>query len=325
MERVLVTGGAGYIGSHCCKALAEAGFEPVVFDNLSTGHENFVRWGPLIEGDVRDDEGIRAAMAQTRPVGVMHFAALSLVQQSVSAPGPFYDVNVGGTLRLVAAMRDVGVPAIVFSSTCAVYRESDGGLITESTPLNPVSPYGATKAACERLLADFEAACDLRFMSLRYFNAAGADQDSVVGEWHDPETHLIPIALDAVLGRREALRLYGTDYETEDGTAVRDYIHVDDLAAAHVSALKILLKGGESDVLNLGTGRGSSMTEVVRAVEEVTDRPVPLEEAARRAGDSPSLVADPEQARKRLGWRSRHDLLRMVDDAWRWHQKLPAA
>src|SRR5882724_1528200 len=263
MSRILVTGGAGYIGSHCCKALAEAGFEPVVFDNLSMGHREAVRWGPLIEGDTRNAEALHTAMREARPTAVLHFAALALVGESTAHPERYYAVNVGGTLNLLEAMRAANLRRIVFSSTCAVYGEPDRVPIVEDTPKGPINPYGASKLACERMMEDFDQAHSIRSVRLRYFNAAGADPASETGEWHDPETHLVPLVLDAALGRRPAISIFGTDYPTADGTALRDYIHVMDLAEAHVAALHHLLGGGDSAAVNLGTGRGVSVREVV--------------------------------------------------------------
>ncbi len=264
MTRVLVTGGAGYVGSHCCKALAEAGFEPVVFDNFVMGHENAVRFGPLIKGDMRDTEALRAAIEETKPEAVLHFAALTLVGESTSHPGRYYAVNVGGTLNLLEAMHAAGVSKLVFSSTCAVYGAPERVPITEDLPFRPINPYGATKVACEWLMEDFDRAHAIRSVRLRYFNAAGADPAAEIGEWHEPETHLVPLVLDAVVGRRPSISIFGTDYATPDGSAVRDYIHVMDLAAAHVAALRYLMDGGASAAVNLGTGRGASVREVDR-------------------------------------------------------------
>jgi UDP-arabinose 4-epimerase len=321
MTRVLVTGGAGYVGSHCCKALAEAGFEPVVFDNLSMGHAEAVRWGPLIRGDMRDADALSSAMREARPEAVLHFAALALVGESTAHPERYYAVNVGGTLNLLEAMRLNGVAGIVFSSTCAVYGEPERVPITEDLPRRPINPYGATKLACEWMMDDFDRAHRIRSVRLRYFNAAGADPSAVIGEWHEPETHLIPLVLDTALGLRPSISVFGTDYPTPDGTAIRDYIHVNDLAAAHVAALKHLVAGGASAAVNLGTGHGASVREVIRAVETVAGRPVAVEETGRRAGDPPVLVADPSRAESLLGWRAKSDLLTTVADAWRWHRK----
>lgn len=323
MSRILVTGGAGYIGSHCCKALAEAGFEPVVYDNLSTGHRSAVRWGRLIEGDMRDGAALAAAMRQVQPEAVMHFAALSLVGESAVHPERYYDVNVAGTLRLLDAMRAASVQRLVFSSTAAIYGEPDIVPIPETSPEQPVNTYGATKRACERMMADFNAAHGIRSVRLRYFNAAGADPAGEIGEDHDPETHLIPIVIAAALGRRPAVAIFGSDYATPDGTAIRDYIHVTDLAAAHLAALRYLLDGGASEALNLGTGRGASVEEVIARVEAVTGRSVPVRAAPRRVGDPPVLIADPRRAEALLGWRAGRGLDAMVEDAWRWHSGQP--
>jgi UDP-glucose-4-epimerase GalE len=322
MSRILVTGGAGYIGSHCCKALAACGFEPVAFDNLHTGHASAVRWGNLIEGDVRDGDALLSAMRRVQPAAVIHFAALALVGESTSHPERYYDVNVGGTLNLLRAMHNAEIGCLVFSSTCAVYGEPERVPMDEALPQLPVNPYGASKAVCERMMTDFEAAHGIRSVRLRYFNAAGADPAAEIGEWHAPETHLIPLALDAALGRRASISVFGTDYPTPDGTALRDYIHVLDLAEAHIAALRHLLAGGGSDALNLGTGHGASVREVIRTVETVTARAVAVTEAPRRAGDPPALIANPRRAEKVLEWRARRDLAAMVEDAWRWHRKL---
>jgi len=325
MPRILVTGGAGYVGSHCCKALVEAGFEPVVFDNLAMGHRAAVRWGPFIEGDMRDAAALDAAFRAHKPDAVMHFAALALVGESTEHPERYYAVNVGGTLNLLEAMRANGVSALVFSSTCAVYGVPERVPITEDTLRQPVSPYGASKLACEWMMEDFDRAHGLRSVRLRYFNAAGADPAGEIGEEHQPETHLIPLVLDAAAGKRPAVSIFGTDYATPDGTALRDYIHVVDLAAAHVAALRHVLAGGASDAVNLGTGKGASVREVIAAVESVTGRKVPAKEAPRRAGDPPALVADPARAERLLHWRAKLGLEDIVRDAWRWHQKIAGA
>lgn len=325
MATILVTGGAGYIGSHCCKALAADGYEPVVFDNLSMGHREAVRWGPLIEDDMRDGEALRDALRQVRPEAVLHLAALSQVGESVLDPGRYYAVNVGGTLNLLEAMRATEVNNLVFSSSCAVYGEPDIVPMKEDLPRRPINPYGATKHASERMMEDFDAAYGLRSVRLRYFNAAGADPAAEIGEWHEPETHLIPLVLDAALGRREAISIFGTDYPTPDGTAFRDYIHVMDLAEAHVAALRHLLAGGASTAVNLGTGQGASVRKIIRTVESVTGRNVPTVEGPRRVGDPPALVADPRRAEAVLGWRAHADLTAMVEDAWCWHLSLHAA
>lgn len=321
MTKILVIGGAGYIGSHCCKALAAAGFELFVYDDLSTGHREFVRWGRMIEGDVRDHDRLSTAIAEVGPVAVMHFAALALVGLSVKHPSAYYDVNVVGTLRLLQAMTKHKVENLVFSSTCAVYGDPEGAALTETLPCLPVNPYGASKLFCERMMDDFRVAHGLRSVRLRYFNAAGGDPDGEIGERHDPETHLIPLAIEAALGRRPHLHVYGDDYNTPDGTAVRDYIHVTDLAAAHVAALRYLLRGGETEAINVGTGKGASVTDVVKAVETHTRLRVPTIIGPRRSGDPSSLIADPAKARSMLDWHSTLDLSDIVRDAYEWHRR----
>jgi len=322
MARVLITGGAGYVGSHCAKALAAAGHEGVVFDNLLRGRREFVRWGPLVEGDIRDGVALRAVLSQGRFDAVMHFAALAYVGESVVRPGQYYDINVAGTRALLDAMVEAGVTAIVFSSSCAVYGEPSAMPIVESTPLLPINPYGFGKVACERMMDDFERAYGVRSVRLRYFNAAGADPDGEIGEDHDPETHIIPLVMDAAIRRREAVSIFGTDYPTPDGTAIRDYVHVSDLATAHVRAVDHLLAGGPTVALNLGTGRGTSVAELIACVRTVTGRDVPVRKASRRAGDPAVLVADPALAKSRLEWSAcRSDIESIVADAWRWHER----
>ena len=317
---VLVTGGAGYVGSHACKALAAAGYEPVVIDNLSTGHRGNVRWGPLIEGDLVDPNALRRAFAARRYAAVMHFAALAYVGESMREPGRYFANNVVCSLALIEAARAAGVPRFVFSSTCASYGLPDRLPIAEDTPQRPVNPYGESKLFVERALHWHGVAHGLASVSLRYFNAAGADPAGELGEAHDPETHLIPLAIRAALGSAGPLHVYGSDYPTADGTAVRDFIHVSDLADAHVRALAHLMEGGTSVALNLGTGRGHSVAEVGAAVERVGGRRVPLVHAPRRSGDPPELVADASRARALLGWvPSRSSLDEIVETAWRWH------
>jgi UDP-arabinose 4-epimerase len=322
LQSILVTGGAGYVGSHACKALAAAGYRPVVYDSLSRGHRGAVKWGPLIEGDLHERDRLTEAMRAHRIEAVMHFAAFAYVGESVSRPELYYRNNVVGTLSLLDAMREAGVDRIVFSSTCAVYGTPETVPIRETTAKAPLNPYGDTKLAIERALHWYGAAHGLRYAALRYFNAAGADPDDEIGENHDPETHLIPLVLRAALGRGETLRIFGTDYPTRDGTAIRDYIHVTDLADAHVRALRRLAQGGDSIELNLGTGSGHSVREVVAAVERVTGRSVKRNEAPRRPGDPPELVADAALARERLGWRPRYsDLDTIVRTALGWETR----
>ena len=322
MARVLITGGAGYIGSHCAKALAAIGHEGIVFDSLLFGHRELVRWGELIEGDIRDAARLDSVFATHRFDAVMHFAALAYVGESVTAPGRYYDVNVNGTRVLLDAMMRAGVRAIVFSSSCAIYGEPECMPITESALLNPINPYGFTKLACERMMDDFGNAHGLRSARLRYFNAAGAEPTAEIGEDHNPETHLIPLVLDAALAVRPDVRVFGSDYPTTDGTALRDYVHVCDLARAHVLALQHLLDGGETVAINLGTGRGVSVREVIDTVKNVTGREILARNAPRRPGDPSVLVADPTKAREVLGWvPDRSDLATIVTDAWHWHEK----
>ena len=317
--KVLVAGGAGYIGSHTGKALAAAGFVPVTYDNLSTGHRDFVRWGPLVEGDLLDREGLNRAFSEHCPGAVLHFAACAYVGESVENPAKYYRNNVIGALHLLDAARVGGNVPIVFSSTCAVYGEPRTLPIREDAPLAPVNPYGRTKLAIEHALADYDAAYGLRSIRLRYFNACGCDPQGDVGERHEPETHLVPSAILAALGRRPELAVFGDDYPTPDGTAIRDYVHVCDLADAHVAALRHLLEGGESASLNLGTGTGLSVREIVDAVERVTGLAVPCRIAARRPGDPALLVADGALAKRQLGFSpKRSDVESMVRSAHAW-------
>lgn len=325
-ETVLVTGGAGYIGSHACKVLSRAGYRPVVFDNLSRGHRAAVRWGPLIEGDLAGRDKLTAALRHYGVAYVMHFAAFAYVGESVTDPALYYANNLGGTLSLLEAMREAGVDKIVFSSTCATYGIPAEVPIRENLPQLPVNPYGETKLAIERALHWYGEAYGLRSVSLRYFNAAGADPEGEIGERHGPETHLVPLVLEAALGQRQQVDIYGTDYQTPDGTAIRDYIHVQDLAEAHLRALEHLGAGRHSVALNLGTGRGRSVREVIRTVESVSGKAVPCREAARRPGDPPILVADPSLAAELLGWRARiSDLDTIVRTALVWHQSPSAS
>jgi UDP-arabinose 4-epimerase len=321
---ILVTGGAGYIGSHACKALARAGYVPVVYDNLSRGHREAVRWGPLVEGDIGDRAQLRQAFAEYRVTAVMHFAAYAYVGESVADPALYYRNNLTGTLALLDAMREAEVREIVFSSTCATYGTPDTLPLRETAPQNPVNPYGETKLAMERALHWYGRAYGLRAVSLRYFNAAGADPDGELGEDHDPETHLVPLVLRAALGQGPAVEIFGTDYPTPDGTAIRDYIHVDDLAAAHLRALERLRAGGGSIALNLGTGLGHSVREVLAAAEAVSGRKVPAHAAPRRPGDPPALVADPSLAAEVLGWRANcSGIEEIVGSAFAWHARRP--
>ena len=317
--KVLVTGGAGFIGSHVCKALARAGYQPVVYDSLGQGFADAVRWGPLEIGVLADRERLDQVLRHHRPEAVMHFAGLIAVGESVARPGLYYRNNVADSLVLLEAVRDHGIGRFVFSSSAAVYGRPETVPIPESHPTRPVNPYGATKLAMEWMLADFGTAHGLRSVCLRYFNAAGADPEGELGERHDPETHALPLAILAALGRRDCFQVFGTDYDTPDGTAIRDYIHVQDLALAHVRALDTLRQGGASAVLNLGTGIGTSVRELVAAVGRVGGRPVPVRHAPRRAGDPPVLVAAPERAFAVVFWRPVwRDFDAIVETAWRW-------
>jgi UDP-glucose 4-epimerase len=317
-DRVLVTGGAGYIGAHACKVLARAGFVPVAFDNLATGHAAAVKFGPFVQGDLMEPADIARAMADHAPVAVMHFAALSLVGESVTNPGKYWRQNVGGALNLIEGALAAGCRNLVFSSTCATYGDHDGVLLDEDTPQRPINAYGASKRAIEEIIRNF-APLGLRHVIFRYFNVAGADPEGEVGEAHDPETHLIPLMLDAIAGRRGPLTLFGQDYPTRDGTCIRDYVHVMDLAEAHVLGLRHLLDGGQDRVFNLGTGHGFSVREVLDHARAVTNREVPHTIGPRRAGDAAALVSGSARAAEELGWQpTRSTLRQMIADAWAW-------
>lgn len=315
---ILVTGGAGYVGSHACLTLAQAGFAPVVYDDLSKGHAEFVQWGPLEEGDIRDAARLDAVFAAHRPVAVMHFAARMEVGESMREPELYRSINVDGSRAVVAAARRAGVDKLVFSSTCATFGDPVRLPIDENHPQKPLNPYGATKLAVERELIAVNRE-GFRSAILRYFNAAGADPEGRVGEWHEPETHAVPLAIEAALGG-PAFRVFGLDYDTRDGTAVRDYVHVLDLADAHVAALRRLLDGGSTEAFNLGTGEGTTVVELLEAVARVCgDFEVEAEE--RRAGDAAVMVADAAKAERLLGWKSSRDLDEIVRSAVAWRRK----
>ena len=319
--KVLVTGGAGYIGSHACKALAAAGLVPVAFDNLSTGWRDAVKFGPLVQGDLLDRAALDRAFAEHRPVAVLHFAAHSQVGEAMAEPGRYWRNNVAGSLNLIEAAVAAGCLDFVFSSTCATYGDRDGEVLDEDTPQAPLNAYGASKRAIEDMLVDFGAAHGLRHVIFRYFNVAGADPDAEIGEFHRPETHLIPLILDAVDGKRAALTIHGTDYPTPDGTCIRDYVHVMDLVDAHVAGLEWLRSGKGSQVFCLGTGDGFSVREVVDATRHVTNRTVPMQDGPRRGGDAVKLVCGSQRAKAELGWHpARSTMKQMIGDAWRWHQ-----
>ncbi|WP_415183481.1 UDP-glucose 4-epimerase GalE [Phaeovulum sp.] len=320
-KNVLVTGGAGYIGSHACKALKAAGYVPVTFDNLVTGWRDAVRFGPFEHGDLMDRARLDEVFAKWQPVAVMHFAALSQVGESMSDPGRYWRGNVCASLNLIEAAVAAQCLDFVFSSTCATYGDQDGVVLNEATPQAPINAYGASKRAIENMLTDFGAAHGLRSVIFRYFNVAGADPEGEVGEHHRPETHLIPLILEAIDGKRPALTIFGTDYPTPDGTCIRDYVHVADLADAHVLGLKWLAAGKGSSVFCLGSGTGYSVRQIVDAARSITNRNVPLVEGPRRAGDATQLVSGSVRAFAELGWApQRADVAAMIADAWRWHQ-----
>src|SRR5262245_11262922 len=319
--KILVTGGAGYIGSHTCKALAAAGYAPVVLDDLSAGHDWAVKWGPLIVGDIADQALVLKTLKRFHIGAVIHFAAHGYVGESVQHPRKYFDNNVSKTLTLLNSLLDAGVDKVVFSSSCAVYGIPRELPIAENHPQNPINPYGASKLFVENILSWYEQAYGLRYTNLRYFNAAGADPDGEIGEDHTPETHLIPRVIAAAQSQKSALEIFGTDYDTADGTPVRDYVHVCDLAIAHVKALDRLLDGGKSASVNLGTGRGHSIRDVISAIEAVGGRAVPVVEGRRRAGDPPALIANPQLGQSLLGWKPlKSDLHTIVQTAWQWPQ-----
>jgi UDP-glucose 4-epimerase len=321
VDHVLVTGGAGYVGAHACKALAAQGYVPVVFDNLSTGWADAVKFGPLVQGDLADRAALDAAFAAYAPVAVMHFAALSLVGEAMSDPGRYWRANVLGAVNLIEATVAAGTGAFIFSSTCATFGDQDGVLLDENSPQQPLNAYGGSKRAIEEILKDFEASHGLRHVIFRYFNVAGADPEGALGEQHRPETHLIPLLLDAVAGKRASLTVYGSDYPTADGTCVRDYVHVSDLADAHALGLDWLRKGRESRAFNLGSGTGFSVRQVIAHAGKITNQAVPIVEGARREGDAAFLVSGSARAMDELGWRPHRSTLdQMITDAWRWHQ-----
>lgn len=321
-RNILVTGGAGYIGSHACKVLAEAGYVPVTYDNLSLGHRSAVKYGPFVEGDLSDGDRLRTLLSEYEVGAVVHFAANAYVGESVENPRKYFRNNVINSLNLLEAMVDANVKHLVYSSTCAIYGTPEKIPIPEDCPKNPVNPYGESKRIVENAARWFGEAYGLSCVALRYFNAAGADMEGEIGEDHDPETHLLPIVFEAALGRRTHVEIYGTDYPTRDGTAVRDYVHASDLASAHLKALEYLIEGGASDAFNLGTGQGRTVHEIIQAVERVSGRTVPTKEGKRRPGDAVELVANATRAEKILGWQPRFsELEQIVASAWKWHSK----
>lgn len=322
MRKVIVFGGAGYIGSHTCKDLRQNGFEPVVFDNLSEGYADFVKWGDLIVGDIRNATEIAAAIDRVQPVAAIHFAAHAYVGESVVDPAKYYENNVSGSLNVVQAAREAGNVPLVFSSTCAIYGDPGTATIQEDLPKAPINPYGRSKLMVEHILQDYASAYDLRSVCLRYFNASGDDPDGDTGEAHRQETHLIPRAILAGLGKIDDFNVFGEDYDTPDGTAIRDYIHVTDLARAHVAACRYLLDGGQTDQFNVGVGHGYSVLDIVTAVSKALGVDVPHQIRSRRAGDPPKLVADPSKIRQRLGFEACHsDLSNIIETAVAWHRK----
>ncbi len=323
LKRILICGGAGYIGSHAAKALRLAGREPVVFDDLTSGHEHAVRWGPLVKGDVRDAQALRAAIREHKPDAVMQFAARIEVGEGERDPAHFYDNNVAGTLNLVRVMLEEGVSNLVFSSTCAIYGDPERLPLTEDLAKRPVSTYGRSKLMTEQMLEDIGRAHGLNVAALRYFNAAGADPDGEIGEEHDPESHLIPNALKAAVGLGGPMKLFGTDYPTADGTCIRDFVHVTDLAEAHILAADRIAAGGKSLQLNLGSGNACTVLEVLQAVERATGRTVPADVAPRRAGDAVALYSDTTKVRAELGWTPRlSDIDTIVSTAWAFHRRV---
>ena len=320
---ILVTGGAGYIGAHCCKELSKKGFNPITIDNLVYGHKHFVRWGEFFKGDVGNPTHLKKCFSRHKIDAVMHFAAYAYVGESVQDPLKYYENNLRNTIQLLHAVLENNVKYFVFSSTCATYGNPLKTPIDEDHPLNPINPYGKTKRMIEQILEDYRAAYGLEYISLRYFNAAGADPDADVGEDHDPEAHLIPLVLDAAAGKSKAIKVFGTDYATPDGTCIRDYIHVTDLAGAHILAIERLLGGAGSSVYNLGNGQGFSVLEVIKRAEKITGKQIVVENTDRRPGDPPVLIASNAKAVKELGWQPQYaGLDDIIATAWRWHQKI---
>jgi len=319
---ILVVGGAGYIGSHTNKQLNRAGYDTVVFDNLIYGHREFVKWGNFIKGDLSDKEQLARCFADYPISAVMHFSAFAYVGESVLKPALYYQNNVVNTINLLDIMREYRVDYFVFSSSCATYGLPQKLPITEEHPQNPVNPYGKTKLMVEQILEDYGQAYGIKYVNLRYFNAAGADPDGEIGECHEPETHLIPLAIYAALGKRQSLAIYGTDYPTQDGTCVRDYIHVNDLADAHIRALEYLRDTGKSATFNLGTENGYSVREIIDQVKRVSKRDFEVRELARRPGDPPVLVSSNNKATTLLGWKPRYDTIEsVIKTAWDWHSR----
>ena len=319
---ILVCGGAGYIGSHVCKELSKLGFSPIVFDNLSTGHREFIKWGPFIEGDLLDEKAIDDAINLHKPIAVMHFAAKALVSESVKDPHLYYSNNVVGSINLLKAMRKNGVNKFIFSSTCATYGIPTSVPLTEDHPKNPISAYGTSKLMIEQILADYQKSYNINSVSLRYFNAAGADLELDIGENHAVETHLIPNVIDFALGLKKDLFVYGHDFDTFDGTAIRDYVHVLDIAKAHIKALEYILKSSKSLSINLGSGKGFSVIEIIKFIESISKKDLKYKKAEKRFGDPAKLVASNKFAKDVLGWELYHsDIETIITSAYNWHQK----
>ena len=322
MNKIFVTGGAGYIGSHCCKAFSQAGWEVVVYDNLQQGWADMVKWGELIEGDILDRDTLQGAIARVKPDAVAHFAAKISVAESVADPALHYRNNSLGAFNILESMRAAAVDKIIFSSTAATYGVPKIVPIPEDHPQWPINPYGWSKLMVERMLVDFAAAYGLKYAALRYFNAAGADPDGEIGERHEPETHVIPLAARGALRDDYQFTIFGDDFDTRDGTCIRDYVHVTDLGSAHRAALEHLMRGGESGAFNLGTGAGATVKEIAQAIETVSGRPLKRSIGPRRAGDPPSLIALSDKAKRVLGWEPQHStILEIVQTAFKWHQK----
>ncbi|MGC1304204.1 MAG: UDP-glucose 4-epimerase GalE [Caulobacteraceae bacterium] len=322
MKTIFVTGGAGYVGSHCCKEFAAQGWKVVVYDNLYRGWRDLVQWGELVEGDILDRDRLQAAIAAAKPDVVAHFAALTYVGESVEDPALYYRNNTLGTFNILEAMRAEGVDKIIFSSTAATYGLPEQAPMPEDHTQKPINPYGWSKLMVERMMADYAQAYGLRFAALRYFNAAGASPDGEIGERHEPETHVIPLAARGALRSDYQFTIFGDDFDTRDGTCVRDYVHVVDLGRAHAAAAQYLMDGGEAEFFNLGTGEGTTVKEIADAIEKVSGKPLPRKVGPRRAGDPPVLVASNAKARAKLGWEPTHSSVdEIVQSAWRWAQK----
>ena len=325
MTNILVAGGAGYIGAHTCLELFNKGFTPITYDNLSNGHAEFVKWGPLEIGDIRDHNKLDGVLGKYEPLAIIHFAAAIEVGESFRDPSGYYDNNVAGTITLLRAAQAAAIDKLVFSSTCATYGIPSSIPMDEAHAQAPINPYGRSKLIVEQILRDMDLHQGFRSFILRYFNAAGADPEGRIGEWHSPETHAIPIAIETALGRRSHFQVMGTDYDTRDGSCVRDFVHVLDLADAHTRAIEHLLNNGTSHALNLGTGHGTTVKELLETVQHVAGREFDIKYGPRREGDSPALVADNTLARRTIGWSPRHDLQSIVGTAWNWHSNFLSA